>query len=398
MLADARGALGPYLSIFLLTTEHWDQASIGIVLTASGLAGIAVQTPLGALVDSVRAKRAIVVVALAGIAAAALGIALLPVFVVVLGAMVLLSIAGDLVGPAVAAITLGLVPREALARRLGRNAAFDHAGNVFIALVAGAVGWWISQRAVFLLVPIFAALAAASVLAIPARAIDVDRARGLEPGEAGDGGARPSGWRTLVECRPLLLFAGCVLLFHLANAPMLPLVSQKLALADKQAATALTSACIIAAQLIMLPMALLVGATADRWGRKPLLLAAYAILPIRGVLYTFSDAVPWLVGVQLLDGVGAGLLGALTPLVLADLMRGTGRYNVSQGAVATAQGIGASLSNVIAGVIVVEAGYGSAFLTLAGFAAVALAALFLLMPETRDEAAAAVGAPSAVAG
>ncbi len=223
----------------------------------------------------------------------------------------------------------------------------------------------------------------------------MDRARGLEPGGVDDGGPKPSGWRTLVECRPLLLFAACVLLFHLANAPMLPLVSQKLALADKQAATALTSACIIAAQLIMLPMAILVGATADRWGRKPLLLAAYAILPIRGVLYTFSSAVPWLVGVQLLDGVGAGLLGALTPLVLADLMRGTGRYNVSQGAVATAQGIGASVSNAIAGIIVVEAGYSSAFLTLAAFAAVALAALFLMMPETREPARDAAQTPDA---
>jgi len=144
----------------------------------------------------------------------------------------------------------------------------------------------------------------------------------------------------------------------------------------------LMSACIIAAQAVMLPMALLVGAKADTWGRKPIFLAAFAILPIRGALYTLSDNAFWLVGVQLLDGIGAGIFGALTPLILADLMRGTGRYNVSQGVVATAQDIGASLSNTVAGLIVVKAGYSAAFLTLAGVALVALTVFLLGMPET----------------
>jgi MFS family permease len=144
------------------------------------------------------------------------------------------------------------------------------------------------------------------------------------------------------------------------------------------------SACIIAAQLVMLPMALLVGAKADGWGRKPIFLAAFMILPIRGVLYTLSDDRSWLIAVQLLDGVGAGIFGALAPLVLADLMRGTGRYNAAQGAVATAQGIGASLSNTVAGLIVVRAGYDIAFLSLAGVALIAFVAFLLAMPETAE--------------
>lgn len=142
------------------------------------------------------------------------------------------------------------------------------------------------------------------------------------------------------------------------------------------------SACIVAAQMVMLPIALLAGAKADTWGRKPIFLAAFAILPIRGALYTLSDDRSWLIAVQLLDGVGAGIFGVLTPLVLADLMRGTGRYNVSQGAVATMQGIGASLSNTVAGVIVVKAGYSAAFLTLAGIALAAFMVFFIAMPET----------------
>jgi MFS family permease len=187
----------------------------------------------------------------------------------------------------------------------------------------------------------------------------------------------------LFECRPLLIFAACVTMFHFANAAMLPLVGQKLALADRDSGTALMSACIVAAQIVMVPMAMLVGARADAWGRKPLFLAGFAILPIRGALYTLSDDPYWLVGVQLLDGVGAGIFGALFPLVVADLTRGTGRFNVSQGAIATAQGIGASLSNMVAGFIIVWAGYSAAFLFLGCVAAAAFVLYWFAMPETR---------------
>ena len=127
------------------------------------------------------------------------------------------------------------------------------------------------------------------------------------------------------------------------------------------------------------------GRTADTWGRKPLLLVGFGILPIRAVLYTVSNASAWLIGVQLLDGVGAGICGALTPLLVADLMRGTGRYNLALGAVATMQGIGASTSGLAAGLIVDHFGYTAAFLTSGAVAAVALAVLAFAMPETAPE-------------
>ncbi len=106
---------------------------------------------------------------------------------------------------------------------------------------------------------------------------------------------------------------------------------------------------------------------------------------MRAVLYTLSDDAVWLIGVQLLDGVGAGIFGAITPLVVADLMRGTGRYNVAQGAVATVQGIGASLSGMVAGILVDHLGYSAVFLTSGAVACTALAALFLAMPETAPD-------------
>ncbi len=198
--------------------------------------------------------------------------------------------------------------------------------------------------------PVFAVLASIAVLSIPHKAIDFDRARDLDH-EADPTGCAvgPAGYSILFESRPLVIFGLCVMLFHFANAPLLPLVGQKLAAVHPQEATAMMSFCIIAAQMVMLPIALLVGRTADSWGRKPLFLAGFAILPIRAALYTLSDNSFWLIGVQLLDGVGAGVFGALTPLVIADIMRGTGRYNLAQGAIATVQGIGASLSGLAVG-------------------------------------------------
>jgi len=179
-------------------------------------------------------------------------------------------------------------------------------------------------------VPVFALLTVIAVLSIPAKAIDHNRARDLEP----EPGATVSptgvaGYGILFKSRPLVIFGLCAMLFHFANAPLLPLVGQKLAAAYPEEATAMMSTCIVAAQLVMLPFALLVGRTADSWGRKPLFLVGFGILPIRAVLYTLSDNSFWLIGVQLLDGVGAGIFGALTPLVVADIMRGTGRYNLA---------------------------------------------------------------------
>ena len=385
LLADVRGAVGPYLNVFLVTQQHWSQSEVGVVTTLGGLLGLAVQTPIGAAIDETHAKRGMVVLALAVLAITGGTIFIWPTFWPVTVSNSLMAIVGDVFGPAVAALTLGLYARRQLAGRMGRNSAFDHAGNVAIALLAGAVGYAFLQRAVFLLVPLFAALSAVAVLSIPAKAIDYERARDLGPEQEG-AAASPAaaGYGVLLKSRPLVVFGLCAMLFHFANAPLLPLVGQKLAAAHPREATAMMSACIIAAQAVMLPIALLVGHKADVWGRKPLFLAGFAILPIRAVLYTLSDNSFWLIGVQILDGVGAGIFGALTPLVIADIMRGTGRYNLAQGAIATMVGVGASLSGLAAGEIVDHFGYAAAFLALGGAAFAAAIVFALAMPETAE--------------
>jgi MFS family permease len=101
-------------------------------------------------------------------------------------------------------------------------------------------------------------------------------------------------------------------------------------------------------------------------------------------LYTLSSNPAVLVSIQLLDGIGAGIFGVLSVLVVADLTRGTGRFNLTNGAISTATGIGAALSNAISGVMVQAVGYNGAFLVLAGLATLAALWFGLMMPETRD--------------
>ena len=148
----------------------------------------------------------------------------------------------------------------------------------------------------------------------------------------------------------------------------------------------LTAACAIAAQMVMVPTAMLAGSRADVWGRKPLFLAAFVALALRGALYTLSDNPAWLIAVQLLDGVGAGLTGALFPVIVADLTRGSGHFAAAQAGVGTAQGVGGTVSAMLAGTIVVQAGYTPAFLTLAAIAALGGILFWLLMPEPQAAA------------
>jgi MFS family permease len=385
-LADAASVLGPILGVFLLTQHQWDQASIGLVAMIGGLTGIAVKVPIGAAIDATRHKRGLLVAALAGLSVAAIAVATSPTWAMVAIASVVIALAQAVFGPGIAALTLGLFDRTHLAARMGRNGAFDHAGNVFAAVLAGAIGSVVSQRAVFMLVPLFSLFAAFCVLAIRPSDIDHERARGAD-----DGPSKGIAIAALLRHGSLLLLATRLALFHLANAAMLPLVGQRLALAHAGYESAMMSACIVAAQLVMLPVALLCGAWADRLGRRPILLVAFAVLPLRGLLYTLSDAPAWLIGVQLLDGIGAGVLGVMVPLVVADLTRGTGRYNLSLGGVAMVCGVGAALSNAVAGAIVVSKGYDTAFLALAVVAFAALLLLWGMLPETAPKPAGSIG-------
>ena len=380
---DVVSGLGPYLAIYLLSAYHWKPGGIGMALAAGSIATVIVQTPAGAFIDATTWKRATLAVCATLIALSAAVIVMTedPPWIVYM-AQIAIGVACAFLGPGIAAVTLGLVGPDRFTTQTSANQAWNHAGNVFGAAVgAGLAIYWMPDG-VFWLIAAMACGMLVSIALINGNAIDHEVARGGVKEKGSDDG-QPSGFMTLLSDRRLVIFALSVVLFHFANAAMLPLVSQKLAIgSDTGMGFAFTSACIVAAQFFMIPMALLCGVRADVWGRKILFLGAFAILPIRGVLYTLWDNAYFLVGVQSLDGLANGIFGMIFLLILRDVTDGTGRFNVAQGALTTLIGVGASLSNLIAGWIVQIAGYSSGFLFLAGVAVVGALIFGFLMPET----------------
>ncbi|MGN8357232.1 MFS transporter [Pseudomonas sp. SMN11] len=383
-LADVRDGLGPYLAIYLLAVHQWQPASIGLVMSLAGIVALLAQTPAGALIDRTTAKRAVVVIAAVLVTGSCLLLPWISSFAGVALTQTVGALAGSVFAPAIAAISLGITGPKAFTARVGRNETYNHAGNACSAMLAGVLAYLFGPVVVFYLMAVMTVASIAAASLVPAAAIDHQLARGLAQGPVTD--EHPAGFKLLLHNRTLLVFAVCCALFHLANAAMLPLVSQKLSQVNLQLATPLTSACIVAAQLVMVPMALLVGAKADDWGRRPFMLAGFLILPLRGALYVLSDNPFWLVAVQLLDGIGAGIFGALFPIVVKDLTEGTGRFNVSLGALTAVFGLGAALSPGIAGLVVQAAGYNAAFLTLAVIAGAAFLLVLVALPETHPGA------------
>jgi hypothetical protein len=382
LLSDVRYGLGAYLGVYLLAEHHWSEESIGLALSIGGFAGLISATPMGALVDATRDKRWLIAFAALIVLGSCLAIPVAPRLGPVIAAGIIGSIAGTLFAPAVSAISLGVVGNARFASRAGRNEAMFHAGNAACnVLVLGAAVAW-GSPAVFWVLAATALASIAAALAISKHSIDPDLARGLQAGALiGEGHSSRVG--VLLASRPLMIFGACGALFHLANGAMLGLLGQKLARLVPGGGIALTAMSAITAQAVMVPTAMLAGARADQWGRKPLFAAAFLALALRGALYNVSDEPVWLIGVQLLDGLGAGLTGALFPVIVADLTRGSGHFALAQAGVGTLQGIGGTASATLAGVLAVRAGYSAAFLALAFIAFVGGVLFLLLMPETK---------------
>jgi predicted MFS family arabinose efflux permease len=382
-LADVQTGFGPFIAVYL-TTQKWTQVEIGLVLSIGGLVALIGQMPGGAIVDAARSERLVAGLAVATIGVSALGYAAWPIFPVVVVAATLHAAASCVLGPAIAAISLGLVGPLAIGERFGRNARYASLGNGVAAAVMGTCGYLLSSRSVFLVTFILAIPTLLALARIREREIDAQRAHGAVAREVPDVSA--TSVLNLMRQRPLLIFAGSVLLLQLANAAMLPLMAGVVTTRSSQWAPVLIAACIIVPQAIVALTSPSVGRKAQQWGRRPLLLVGFAALAIRGVLFATVHDPYLLVAVQVFDGITAAVFSVMIPLVVADVAFGSGHFNLAQGIVGTATGIGAALSTVLAGYVSDKFGSSVAFTGLAGVAAVGLAMIWFVMPETRRRA------------
>jgi MFS family permease len=314
------------------------------------------------------------------VAAAALIIAFWSSFPLVLGALVLQAITGGFLGLAITAISLGLVGHAALGERLGRNQRFASTGGVVAAGLMGLIGYLLSYRAIFLTAAALVLPLLFALSRIQPSDIHFGRACGV-PEHRGPSAPARAPHRNLWQSRSLLTFAACVFLFQTANASMLPLAGEALVYNRAPFSSLIVSALIVVPQVIVALMAPWAGRRA-RLGRRPLLLVGFAALPMRALLFAWTTDPIILVAAQVLDGVSGAMLGVLTALIVADLTKGTGRFNLAQGFVGTISGVGASVSTTLSSLVAESLGRAAGFL---GIAAVALAAVLLVwlqMPET----------------
>ncbi|OYX13697.1 MAG: MFS transporter [Rhizobiales bacterium 32-66-8] len=369
-LADVRDGLGPFLGIFLVG-QGWAPDAIGYVMTAGGLAGMLATAPLGALADATRGKRFMIAACAVAVIVASLALLASPSLFVTAASQIATGLAGAAIGPALAALTLGLVGQAGLPRQLGHNEAFNHAGNGAAAVLAGWLGYSFGIEAVFWLMVAMAMGSLVALAFIRPADIDHDVARGLESGAAA-GGHAPARFSVLLRNLPLLLLGATLLLFHFGNAAMLPLLGQAIATNGGFDPAAYTAVTVIIAQATMIPMALLAARLAETRGYWIVLVMALVALPLRGLIAGLWQAPMAMIPVQILDGVGAGLLGVATPGLVARILKGTGHVNAGLGAVMTLQGVGAALSPALGGYVAASYGYPAAFLVLSGVAACAL--------------------------
>ncbi|QIE26581.1 putative MFS-type transporter (plasmid) [Caballeronia sp. SBC1] len=397
LMADVRDGLGPFLSVYLKGTQHWGSGDIGLVMAASGIAAAICQIPAGLLVDAVRAKRLLIAISGLLVAAGCLLIAFFPKLPTVLAAQITLGAASAIIPPCLAALSLGIVGHRLLPARVSRNESFNHAGNFTAAVLAGALGQYVGVIWLFYLICGFAVASAVVVLLIKPKEIDHELARGSESRVRGQAQHHPIAFSELWKKRDLRVFIISVILFHFGNAAMLPLAGQVIAKVHPGMDVIALSACVIAAQLVMVGVAAVVGRAMRRGvGRKKIFLVALAVLPVRGILFSMTSSPYAVVAIQLLDGVAAGIFGVIAVVIASDLMRGTGRFNLAQGLMALAVGVGAALSNVTGGYVVEKFGFTAGFLTLSAIGALALIFFSVFMPETtpREDSAVAQRADS----
>jgi MFS family permease len=381
-VADIQTGFGPYLAVYL-TTQKWNQADIGLLLAYSSIIGLVSQLPGGWLVDRAASKRRAAAIAVIGVGVSAFLIAVLPTYVGMMAATLVHVASSAVLGPAIAAISLGLVGHAAIGPRLGRNTRFAAIGNGLAAAVMGAVGYFISPQAVFFAT---AVLAIPTVLALTAiRDGEIDPVRA--DGGLGQSDSAASPVLALLRKRALVVFALCIFLFQAANAAMLPLVGSEMTLRSTQWASVLIAACIVVPQLVAATIAPGIGTLAASIGRRPILLAGFAVLALRTVLLTVYRDPASIILVQALDGICGAVLGVLVPLVLADISRGTGRFNLAQGMLACATGLGAAASTAVAGYLASRFGTTVACMGLAVAALCAFLTVLIAMEETmpRDQ-------------
>jgi MFS family permease len=379
-MADVGGGLGPFLSTWLAQTQHWGPDRIGYVLTAGLLAGMVLSTPAGAVIDRLGRPRLMLAVTCLLIVGGTLALFVVDGFWPVLIAQMLAASGGALGGPALTALTLATVGKAGFPHQQGINQAATHTGNVAAAAAIWGLSFMLGASAS---IGVLAAMAAGMLVTIgfiPKDSVDHTRMHGCKPLQKTE---RRAASLALLRNRRLILVTLAIGLFNLGNGAVLPLLGQRMAAEGAHDPTQWLAVLVIVAQAVMIPVSWLAGRAADALGRRLLLIVACTALAVRGGLAMVATDPAWLIGLEILDGIGAGLLSVAGPAAIADLTYGGGRTQTAMGAVQTVQSLASALSAGAGGLLAYHFGWAAAFGGLAVFPLLSIALMITvhLKPE-----------------
>jgi MFS family permease len=380
-VADVQTGFGTFVA-FYLAQQGWSHDRIGVALSVGGIAGVVSQIPGGALTDALTWKRGLIAIGIVAIGIAALLLALEPSLISVLAAELLHGVTAGIITPAIGAISLGLVGRRAMSLRTGRNYRYAAAGHVLTAGLMGVAGAYLFNGGMFIAAAALCVPALIALAFIRGDEIDYARARNAAVGKEGPNVARVL---DLARNHKLLLFTAAIVLYQLADASLLPLIGENVATSPPGQSSLWMSALIAIPQVVVALFAPWVGYHSERKGRRPLLLTAFAIEPVRALLLAFNSGYAVLLVGQLLNGVSSAAIVVLTVIVVTDLTAGTGRFNLAQGTVGALSGLAASVSTLATGYIVAGFGAAAGYLAITAVAAAATAVIWVFLSETKPE-------------
>ncbi|MBB5345089.1 MFS transporter [Tunturibacter empetritectus] len=373
--AEAVGVVLPILNTFL-KEARWRYDQIGLATALLGLGTLLFQTPAGVLVDRFKNRRLLFFVASIVVGVCFGVIPFVPRSALWIDSLLFLSgVAQSIFIPVLGALALALVGYKALNRTLGENQGWNHVGNIVAALLAFVAVRYFGSASIFYSVAIASLVGAFSVYWMRKEELNEEVA-------SGDGKQPKVKWGTILHDRPVLFLLAAVALFHLANAPILPVTA--LYIKQLGGSSALTTFTVLSAQLVMVPVAWATGRLCDSWGRKPIMAIAFWVLPFRIFSYILAHSPHMVVSLQALDGIGAGIYSVAIVAFAADLTRGKGQFNSLLGIFATAQAIGGVVGPIVSGLVLQHFGFNMTFLGFAVLALLAAAIFQLLVPNTQS--------------
>ena len=384
-IADIQGGIGPILSIYLRSNLGWDTSQVGIALATTGIVGVLFQIPSGMLVDALRFKRSLIAFACTCIILSCVILLSQTSLYFIIAAQSLVGLASSLIPPSIAAISLGLVGKDLFPQRVSMNESIVHAGTVIAMIIIGLLAQLYGHSWIVYGTIMFSVLALMPIPFINANEINYSAARELPliQNSNNEPQAEPVNLLELAQSKSILIFFSAVIVFHFANAAQLPLVGQELAKINPDSDSLFMAGCIVLAQIVMVVVAFSLGFIIDKIGRKPIFLCSFIFLIVRSLLFSITESSSYLLIIQLLDGISAGIFGVVAVVIVSDLASGTGRFNFLLGALGLCVGIGSSLSNIIAGFIAKSYGFHVGFISLSFIAAMGLILYTFTMQETR---------------